>query len=115
MIKSMIGLNEIDGLPVREIEDFNELSSDKTTKVFVNHEYDILAFKVQTRVPSNGGYGCQIEDLIRVVYNQLNIFNNIFQCEHNYKTLEYLKQAIKCQQERTQDRIARGVEGENKQ
>jgi hypothetical protein len=114
MIKSMYKTGDIEGLPTREITDFLELMRDDKTKVFVNHEHDILAFRIMTKNANNGGYGCQIEDLLKVVLNQLENFNNIFKCSFNYETAKHLKAAIEAQQKRTQDRINRGVEGQNK-
>ena len=63
-------------------------------------------------IKENGVNGCQNEDLINIVIHRLQGFQNgDFACRENEMALIKLEEAILCLNKRTNDRIARGVEG----
>ena len=68
----------------------------------------------QGPVKEVGENGVQIVDVLKVCRNRLAGLNADFPCRENAVTLTKLDEAIMWQDKRTADRIARGVEGENK-
>jgi len=66
-------------------------------------------------IKENGVNGCQNEDLLMVIIDRLECFQKgEFACEANHLTLTMCYETLKCMQKRTEDRKARGVEGESK-
>jgi hypothetical protein len=84
--------------------------------ICVDHEKDMISFKMLTKPASEGGnlQLCQLTDLVSMAYEMLQYFNQKFPCVHNDKTLVNLQQALHHQEERTIDREERGVEGKDK-
>ena len=67
-------------------------------------------------IKENGVNGIQNVDLINIVIDNLEHFQKgQFACEYNQLALEHLRHALSWLNQRTNDRKARGVEGENKQ
>ena len=63
-----------------------------------------------------GVNGVQQEDLLAVVIDRLSAFQaGPFANNYNATALDHCKQALAALQQRTRDRLARGVEGFNKQ
>ena len=67
-------------------------------------------------VKETGVNGCQIEDLLLVVKDQLESFQaGPFACDENARALDMVGGALHALYSRTTDREQRGVEGHNKQ
>ncbi len=63
-------------------------------------------------VPVNGYNGATIEHLLAISHHRLACFQaGSLACENNAVAMAHIAQAIKLLQQRTIDRIARGVEG----
>ena len=72
----------------------------------------IVKFTIQSDPVSMVGInGIQAVDMLEYVSCLFSSLNDVFPCQENLDTLEFLKKAIECQHERTRDRIARNVEG----
>lgn len=89
-----------------------------------NHEYIVSAVnstndyaKVSFQkgpVKENGVNGCHNEDLISIVIDRLQSFQNgEFSCRENAIAITKLEEALMWLNKRTADRKARGVEGLN--
>ena len=85
----------------------------ETHPIFIDHDVDMISFKMLTKPASEGGNLelCQLTELISVAKHMLEYFNAKFPCEENGVTIEHLKYALQSQERRTQDRTKRGVEG----
>lgn len=66
-------------------------------------------------IKENGVNGCQNEDLIAIIIDRLEGFQNTeFKCRENAIAITKLEEALMWLEKRTANRIARGVEGTNK-
>lgn len=85
--------------------------------IFVRHDVDSIAFNMLTKPASQGGdlNRCQFTDLIEAARQMLLLLNSKYPCRENSITLTKLDEALMWQKKRTEDRIARGVEGKNEQ
>ena len=61
-----------------------------------------------------GFNGFTSEALLEILIDRTNYLNEQFPCEENTIALGHLEEALESFNQRTQNRIARGVEGENK-
>lgn len=72
-------------------------------------------FKIQFQngpVKEHGVNGCQIEDIIeKVLLPRLNDLNERSKCRENSLALTKLEEALLWLNKRTQNRVAKGVEG----
>lgn len=66
-------------------------------------------------IKENDVNGCQNEDLIAIIIDRLEGFQNTeFKCRENAIAITKLEEALMWLEKRTANRIARGVEGTNK-
>lgn len=84
--------------------------------IFIDHNVDMISFKMLTKPASEGGNlnNCQWCDLVATGLEQLKYFNNKFPCRENAITITKLEEALMWNEKRTQDRIKRNVEGKDK-
>ena len=96
-------------------EAFDELR--ETHPISIDHEKDMISFKIMTKPASEGGniLNAQWVDLVATGLEMLKFLNAKFPCRENAITITKLEEALMWQEKRTQDRINRGVEGQNKQ
>lgn len=59
--------------------------------------------------------GTTIEEMLTVSLNRLQDLNNRFSCRENALAITKIQEAIMWLNQRTADRLARGVEGQHKQ
>lgn len=82
------------------------------------HEFDTTLCKMNFQngpIQEVGVNGVQQEDLLAIVIDRLSAFQaGPFANKYNAEALEHSRLALKALQQRTIDRIARGVEGVNK-
>jgi hypothetical protein len=83
-------------------------------KVYIRNDVGSIAFTMMTKPASEGGKGCQFTDLIEVALHQLKYFNGVFPCRENSITITKLEEALMWQKARTENRVAREVEGQHK-
>jgi len=84
--------------------------------IYVRNDKNSLTFNLQDGpVKESGVNGCQVTDIIAVAHRIIEKLNDNYPCEENIRTIKYLENALDWQLKRTQDREARGVEGESKQ
>lgn len=63
-------------------------------------------------VKEHGVNGCHQEDLLLIVVDRLQCFQNgPFACADNAEALSHVEAALECLERRTKDRQVRGVEG----
>lgn len=75
----------------------------------------VVKFTIQSDpIKEVGINGCQALDMLVYTKCLFESLNEAFPCHENEETLEWLTQAIYWQNKRTEDRIKRDVEGENK-
>lgn len=77
----------------------------------IDHDKDMISFKMMTKPASEGGRGCQFTDLIEVALHQLKYLNGKFPCRESSITITKLQEALMWQEQRTKDRLSRAVEG----
>ena len=111
-----------------------EIGTEKYTQVFAadekefnaNHVYQVVRVEDLTGVltvvtfqkgpiKENGVNGCCNEDLIAMVIDRLNSFQESeYKCRENALVVTKLEEALHWLNHRTAKRVARGVEGTNK-
>jgi hypothetical protein len=78
--------------------------------------HDTVTFTIQSApVKEVGVNGCQVTDIIEYLICLLHEYQKEFPCAYNCHTITHLREAQFAQENRTKDREARGVEGENKE
>lgn len=85
------------------------------------HRYHLHSGSLETQlhfqcgpVKEVGINGIQNEQLIAVLVHRLGVLNRAFPCRENSIAITHLETALLWLEKRTADRIARGVEGQNK-
>ena len=74
----------------------------------------VVKFTIQSDPISEVGInGCQALDMLIYTKCFFESLNDAFPCHENMETLEWLTQAIYWQNKRTENRLARNVEGKN--
>lgn len=80
--------------------------------IYVRHDVNSLAFTIQNGpIKEVGKNGCQVTDVIAVAKHIIEELNKKFPCRENAMTITKLDEALMWQKKRTDDRIARDVEG----
>lgn len=75
----------------------------------------IVSFQIQSDpIGEVGINGCQAVDMLEYVKCLFESLNEAFPSSYNETTIAHIENAIQAQHLRTQDRINRGVEGQNK-
>lgn len=83
--------------------------------IYVRHDVNSLAFTIQNGpIKEVGKNGCQVTDIIAVAKHIIDELNKKFPCRENAMTITKLDEALMWQKKRTDDRIAREVEGLSK-
>lgn len=134
MLNSIKDLKEINGKPILVMDElrekypekFNELGSmdykwfeeniRPNYNIYVRHDVDSISFNMLTKPVSEGGdlNRCQWSDVVTMGLEMLKYFNDKFPCRENALTITKLEEALMWNEKRTQDRIKRNVEGQNK-
>jgi hypothetical protein len=87
-----------------------------SASIYVRHDKNSISFTIQNGpVKENGKNGCQVEDMIAVSKHIIEELNRKFPCRENSMVITRLDEALMWSKKRTQERIARNVEGESKQ
>jgi len=122
---TMKGVKEVDGHKVMTNEDrpldkdgnVDWEAFDKMREEFpicIDHEKDMISFKMMTSPVSEGGSGCQLTTLTNTSLIMLSYLNAKFPCRENSISVTKLEEFLMWQKKRTENRKARGVEGFNK-
>jgi hypothetical protein len=75
----------------------------------------VVSFTIQSDpIGEVGVNGCQALDMLKYVKCLFESLNDAFHSEYNVTTIAHIENAIQAQELRTQDRLKRGVEGQNK-
>lgn len=94
-------------------EYFNNLHSHVSNEGYKSNLNTAINFQNGV-IKENGVNGCQNEDLIAIVIDRLQSFQKSkFNCRENALAITKLEEALMWLNKRTNDRIARGVEGTN--
>jgi uncharacterized Fe-S cluster protein YjdI len=97
-----------------EIQHSNHCLSAKKS-IFVNHQKNWIAFKIQDGPISEKGHnGCQIDSMIHVAKLILEGLNKKHGCRENSIAITKLDEALLWLEKRRKDRVLRGVEGTDK-
>ena len=113
-LEELKGVKQIGGVNVYHYgipgEPRSELSSDDF--VHINHEENIIEFKIQNGpIKEVGTNGCQIDTLLHAWVATVEKLNERHPSKENSISLRRVKEAIFWQDERTRNRVDRGVEG----
>ena len=83
--------------------------------IFIDHDVDMISFKMLTKPASEGGNLnlCQWSDLVTTGLEQLKYLNNKFPCKENAVAITHIETALLWNDKRTADRVKRNVEGKN--
>lgn len=65
-------------------------------------------------VKEHGVNGLTSEALLTVLIHRTKILNDRFPCDENKRAITYMENALALFEQRTKDRLSRGVEGQNK-
>lgn len=120
-INTLKGVEKIDRHKVFELSENDETGDCYESQkefllkfpILVDHEDDIIAFKMMTEPVSKGGSGCQLTTLIETALIMIKHLNEKFPCDENGVTIRSLRTALEWQKKRTENRETRGVEGLN--
>lgn len=114
-LKEKVGAAYSDGiLPLQWAQWFEEHVR-PYKNIYVRHDVDSLSFTMMTAPVSEGGNGCQFTALIETALIMLQSLNKRYPCRENSLTITKLQEALFWQEQRTKDRLQRGVEGYNKE
>lgn len=119
-LETLKEFNEINGYEVRRCnQDMgipipSYLKSDGAP-IYIDDDMNIIAFRIQLGpVKENGINGCQVDTLMETARLMILNLNKKFHSVHNVEALVHLNRALDALERRKIDRLARGVEGENK-
>ena len=98
----------------RPLKENGEIDWDKFDEVreeypiCVDHEKDMISFKMLTKPASEGGdlRNAQLTDLIEVALHMLKYFNEKFPCRENSLSITKLEEALMWQEMRTKNSIS---------
>lgn len=62
--------------------------------ICVDHDKEMISFKMMTKPASEGGKGCQLTDLIEVAKHMIEYLNGKFPCRENAMTITKLDEAL---------------------
>lgn len=83
--------------------------------IYVRHDVNSVSFTIQNGpIKEVGKNGCQVEDIVAVARHIVGQLNAKFPCEENTNMITALDEAIWWSKKRTENRIARQVEGQSK-
>jgi len=125
MIESLKGRKKINGKNVMTNDDrpkfadgsinweaFDEMRNEYP--ICIDHEKDMISFKMLTKPASAGGdlNLCQLTELVATGLEILKYFNvKSLSCRENAIAVTKFEEGLMWQEKRTKDREARGVEG----
>lgn len=113
MRKVNIGTNNYTEVYAMDEQAFNANHEYIVSAVNATNAYAKVSFQ-KGPVKENGVNGCHNEDLISIVIDRLQSFQNgEFSCRENAIAITKLEEALMWLNKRTADRKARGVEGLN--
>lgn len=94
---------------------------DKPTYLPHGHFYNIAAGEKTTEihfqngpVKEHGVNGVTSEALLAILIHRTKILDGNFSCDENKRAITYMENALALFEQRTRDRLNRGVEGQNK-
>lgn len=82
--------------------------------ICIDHEKDMISFKMMTKPASEGGKGCQFTTLIETALIMIKNLDLKYTCVESVATIANLESALGWQVHRTTNREIRGVEGFDK-
>ena len=83
--------------------------------IYVRHDVNSISFTIQNGpIKEAGRNGCMVDEIIHAAKLILEGLNKNFPCRENAMAITKLDESLMWLNKRTQDRIARGVEGEYK-
>lgn len=86
-----------------------------TKFIYLRHDKNSISFTIQSGpVKESGVNGCQVDTIIHAAKLMIEGLNGYFPCRENAVAITKLDEALMWLEKRTKDRVARGVEGENK-
>lgn len=84
----------------------------KSQPIFVDHEVDMISFRIQNGpIKEVGVNGCQVDTIIEAAKLIVEGLNKKFPCRENSMVITKLDEALLWSMKRKQDREARNVEG----
>lgn len=132
-LQTLIGLKEIGGFKVVDMDElriqfperFNESGSmdykwfEKEIRpnnfIYVRHDVNSISFTLQNGpIKEVGINGCQVDTIIHAAKTIITKLNEQFPCKENELAINKLEMALAHLNDRTHDRIKRGVEGKSK-
>jgi hypothetical protein len=85
------------------------------------HYYDVIAGETvlpihfqNGPVKENGVNGATSEALLAILIHRTKVLDGNFPCDENKRAITYMENALALFEQRTKDRLSRGVEGQNK-
>ena len=135
-LKTLRGVEKIDGFKVLNIDKLAEMHPDKWDPqkrkfdwdwfketvypagnyIIVDEHKNSITFKIQDApVKEAGVNGCQVDTLVDAAAKIVEGLNAFFPCQENGECISHLYDALAALRKRKANREARGVEGENKE
>jgi hypothetical protein len=96
------------------VNNFEQVPQDKghLYHVFLAESTACVSFQ-RGPVPNHGVNGLTNECLLAILIHRTRFINDQFPCEENRMAIEHMEKALQSFNDRTNNRIARGVEGKN--
>lgn len=114
-LKTLEHVTDIDGYHVARvrINAFTGVVVDNARPaIAIDDDNNIIAFKIQDGpIKEVGINGCQVDTLLHAALRIIVGLNEIFPCDSNKMAISNIEEALAHLNERTRDRIKRGVEG----
>ena len=84
-------------------------------KDYIEHDDATISFKLQEgAINEVGENGVQVIEMLHFIKTYVEVLDKEKQCPYNLTTIHAIHEAINAQNQRTADRINRGVEGTSK-
>lgn len=131
-LETLNGVAEIGGFPVVIMDELREKYPDRFNEkggmdyqwfekeirpknfIYVRNDVNSIAFTIQNGpIKQSGVNGCQIDTIIHAAKLILEGLNKTFPHPKNESAIRHLGEALTDLQDRTNERVSRGVEGTN--
>ena len=114
-LETLQNVKSLDGFAVVHESTDGRQSTDERDFVVIDHESNEITFRVQNGpIGERGINGCQVNTIVAAAVEIVRGLNAKFPCRENSLTITKLEEALLWLRARRDDRISRGVEGENK-
>lgn len=114
-LETLQSLESLDGFSVVHQSVSSQQDLTERDFVVIDHESNEITFRIQNGpIGERGINGCQVDTMVAAATEVIRGLNAQFPCRENSLAITKLEEALLWLRARKDDRISRGVEGQNK-